>query len=126
MISGFAQRVLGLMGVTALNDANDNDEIEARFDAKRALWVRDYQAQPAQNWTPITPADGADLNVGTFRAIRFDTAGTVKIDVVKSDGTKSSGITRNVSAGEQWSVASVAVTRIYATGTTATGIDALG
>lgn len=79
----------------------------------------------AQTWTPITPSDTVAFAAASpaiaFRALRFDVAGTVKFDA--SGGT---GITRNVAAGEVWAASSAAVLRIYATGTSASGIDGLG
>lgn len=126
MLTILIRRVLGFLNGSVepgLSAASESASGELAVDAARALWVRDYQGQPAQTWTPITPSDSAALP--SFRALRFDTAGTVKLDLVTSSGA-SSGVTRNVAAGEVWSATSAAITRIYTTGTTATGIDGLG
>lgn len=125
MLNALVRKILGLLNGNAENTLPDNTEVEGRTDNLGALWTRDYQQQPAQSWTPLTPADGTDQTV-PYRALRFDVAGTVKIDSINSSGTRVVGTTRNVSAGEVWSASLAAVPRIYATGTTASGIDGLG
>jgi hypothetical protein len=71
---------------------------------------------PASNVFDITPADGADLALFA-RAIRVGGSGTLKIDAAQS-GT----VTLTVFAGE---VVPIRTRRVYATGTTATGLVGL-
>jgi len=71
---------------------------------------------PATGVLVVTPSDTADL-IKTVRAIRANTAGTVKITAI--DGTAP---TLNFYAGE---TRPVAATRIWLTGTTATGIEGM-
>jgi hypothetical protein len=68
----------------------------------------------------VTPNDGADLAFVT-RAIRANVAGTIKV-ALYTDQTDAAPVTMNFAAGE---TRSVRATRIYATGTTATGIEAM-
>lgn len=70
---------------------------------------------PAEDFYPVTPADGADLAVST-RAICLAVGGDVKVH--KLNGTP---VTLTLPAG----VIPIRVRRIWATGTTATGITAL-
>lgn len=65
----------------------------------------------------VTPSDVADLGDGPCVALLIGAAGTLTVDTV--DGT--SNITLAVEAG----VVALAVSRVYATGTTATDISAL-
>lgn len=72
---------------------------------------------PAVDIVPIAPDDGNDLATHA-RAIRCSgTAGTLRI-------TTFEGVVRdtNIALGERLSVV---VTRVHATGTTATGLEAL-
>ena len=124
-VQAFARAVLGLINGAAEAAVADTKMTHLVVDPLRALWTRDYQQQPAQSWTPLAPADGADQTV-PYRALRFDVAGAVKFDVITSGGARTSGITRNVAAGEVWSASLASIPRIYATGTTASGIDGLG
>lgn len=71
---------------------------------------------PADDVVPITPSDSADLTEA-IRAIRLSmsgTAGTVRV-------TTRAGNVRDlpIVAGEQWTVR---ITRVWATGTTASGL----
>jgi hypothetical protein len=125
VFNALVRKVLGLLNGNAEAPIGETDSTEPRVDPLGALWTRDYQGQPAQSWTPLTPSDSTDQTV-PFRALRFDGAGTVKVDLIKSDGTRSSGVTRNVAAGEVWAASLTAIPRIYSGGTTATGIDGLG
>jgi hypothetical protein len=114
------RKTLGLIGAT-LYSLTDNNSAEGYVDALGALWTRDYQSQPAQTWTPITPSGTAFASqspVVTFRALRFDAAGAVTF--TNQAGTS---ITRTVAAGEVWNASSNAITAIAAyTG----GLDGLG
>ena len=75
-----------------------------------------YIPAPAQDLIPVTPNDSADL--ATYaRALRIGAGGTLRI-------TTAAGNVRNtnVIANE---VLQVSVRRVHATGTTATGIEAM-
>lgn len=124
MFNPLVRKILGFVNGTA-ESYDDTSSSEGRVDNLGALWTRDYQGQPAQSWTPLTLNDAADQTV-PYRAIRFDGGGTVKVDLIDSSGTRHSGITRNVAAGERWDAGLAAVPRIWSNGTTATGIDGLG
>ena len=89
-------------------------------DGRRRLYVT---SGPADAVDVITPSDAAPLS-RFYRGFRFDVGGTVKVDFVTGTGGSTLGVTRNVAAGEvpPWGAA---VTKIYATGTTASGIDGL-
>ena len=71
---------------------------------------------PAVDLVPITPNDATDLSI-TARAIRCQTGGTLRI-------TTREGVVRNtnIASGE---VLTVLVDRVHATGTTATGLEAM-
>ncbi len=71
---------------------------------------------PADDAFPITPSDTTDLSV-MVRALRIASTGTGGIVRV----TTRSGTVRDlpIAAGEQWEVR---VSRVWTTGTTATGI----
>ena len=76
-----------------------------------------YQnSYPAQGVLTVTPSDTVDLTK-VVRAIRANTAGTIRITSV--DGTIGN---LNFLAGE---TRPVACTRIWAAGTTATGIEGM-
>jgi hypothetical protein len=69
------------------------------------------------HWVAVaTPSDSADLAFVT-RAIRANVAGTVKVDLYTGGS-----VTMNFAAGE---TRSVRATRVYAAGTTATGIEVM-
>lgn len=70
---------------------------------------------PADNIAPVTPNDGTDLTAVT-RALIVSVGGTLKVSL--RDG---SAVTVTVPAG----VLPIRVARVWATGTTATGITAL-
>ena len=74
---------------------------------------------PATDAMPVTPSDTTDLAVMTkaLRVAATGTGGTVRV-------ITEAGTTRDlpIAAGEQWDVR---VSRVLATGTTATGIWAL-
>ena len=70
---------------------------------------------PADNIAPVTPDDGTDLTDVT-RGIIIAVGGTVKFTLL--DGT---AVTVTLPAGQF----SIRVARVWATGTTATGITAL-
>ena len=88
-----ARTVVGaLYGI--VKQLGENGTSQLWTDLLGALWVRDYQQQPAQTWTPITPgATTFAAQAITFRALRFDAGGTVTMTVA------SGSITRNVQAG---------------------------
>jgi hypothetical protein len=115
MLQVFVRKVLGFVGTTAETLA---DAVKARLhvDQLGALWVRDYLSQPAQGWKLITKDDAGAL-AGKYRALRFDVAGAVKVDVLDPDGTAVNTLIRNVQAGEVWPAA--CVRRVYNTGTDA-------
>lgn len=71
---------------------------------------------PADDALPITPSDSTDL-AEAIRAIRLATTGTAGIVRV----TTRAGAVRDLplGAGEQWNVR---ISRVWATGTTATGL----
>ena len=127
MTTILVRKALGFLSGSAEPAVGDMSGGEVVTDALRALWTRDYQAQPAQSLTPISTSIDVTA-VPSFRRLRFDGAGTVKIDAIKGDGTTAAGVTFTVSAGEVWNVASVAIAKIYSTanGTSATGIVGLG
>ena len=70
---------------------------------------------PADKIAPVTPADGADLSNVT-RALIVAVGGALKVNL--RDGTS---VTITVPAG----VLPISVARVWATGTTATGITAI-
>ena len=70
----------------------------------------------ARDLVPVTPSDDDDLEVSA-RALRIGTGGTLRITTAKGNVRNT-----NVDDGE---VLLVQVTRVHATGTTATGIEAL-
>lgn len=71
---------------------------------------------PADDLLPITPSDSTDL-AETIRAIRLPATGTAGIVRV----TTRAGSVRDlpIAAGEQWTVR---ISRVWATGTTASGL----
>ena len=73
---------------------------------------------PAERIIPISTSSDV-TSIPQFRALRFDGAGTFKFDI--SGG--ATGVTRTVEAGEVWTVQSACFSKIYSSGTTATGID---
>lgn len=70
---------------------------------------------PADNVSPVTPNDGTDLTYVT-RGLIIATAGTLKISLI--DGT---AVTITAPVG----ILPIRVARVWATGTTATGITAM-
>lgn len=88
-------------------------------NATEETLVKTISAQTAE------PLDvSSDItSIPTFRALRFDVAGVFKYDTVGG----STGVTRNVAAGETLLYASTCFAKIYsaAHGTTASGIDKL-
>ena len=70
---------------------------------------------PADDYFPITPADGADLSV-TVRALVIAVGGDVKVTKPNGDA-----VTLTLPAGQF----SGRVVRVWSTGTTATGITGL-
>ena len=70
----------------------------------------------------VTPNDGANLAVVPALALKIGIGGTVKVDTYAADGvTPSLAVPFTVSSGE---LLPFPVTKVYATGTTATGIVA--
>lgn len=67
----------------------------------------------------IAPDDSNDLP-RLYRAIRVNGAGTIKVIVLQSDGSRSSPFTDDVTAGELYYAGPVV--RVYNTGTTASGL----
>lgn len=70
---------------------------------------------PADDYFPITPADGADLSV-TVRALVIAVGGDVKVTKPNGDA-----VTLTLPAG----ATPIRVVRVWSTGTTATGITGL-
>lgn len=70
----------------------------------------------ALDLVPVTPSDSVNLTVAA-RALRIGTGGTLRI-------TTLSGIVRNTNVGDG-EMFIVGVLRVHATGTTATGIEAM-
>jgi hypothetical protein len=66
---------------------------------------------------PVTPSDTVDLPNMPARGLRAITAGTVKYEMLRSDGATRYAVTETLAAG---AVLPVAVYRVYATGTSAT------
>lgn len=85
--------------------------VDHQLSGNSADWTAPYHFVAV-----ITPSDSTDLAYVT-RAIRANGAGTVKVDLY-TGGT----VTMNFLAGE---TRSVRATRIYATGTSATTIEAM-
>lgn len=84
-------------------------------DHQIACPAADWRAP--MHWVAVaTPSDSADL-VFVTRAIRANVAGTIKVDLYTGGS-----VTMNFAAGE---TRSVRATRVYATGTTATGIEVM-
>lgn len=71
---------------------------------------------PHDNAAVVTPADGADL-ANASRALLVGVGGTVTVDMV--------GVGTNIALPLQAGYSPCRVTRVYATGTTATGIVAV-
>jgi hypothetical protein len=74
------------------------------------------QKQPAHDIVPVTPNDSTDLPDGLCRGLLIASGGTLKIHV--ADGTAR---TLTVPAG----IIPVYAKRVWATGTSATGIAAI-
>jgi hypothetical protein len=70
---------------------------------------------PAHDIVPVTPNDGADLP-DVAVALYVETAGTLRVTTV-------SGNTRDLSVAD-FAIVPVGITRVHATGTSATGIHA--
>lgn len=70
----------------------------------------------ARDIVPVTPSDTVDLDISA-RSLRFAGGGTLRI-------TTASGAVRNTTVIDA-EILPVQVTRVHATGTTATGIEAL-
>lgn len=74
----------------------------------------------------VTPSDGTDLPNGITRGLYCTGAGNIAVQLVRQDASGAvtilSTVTLAVAAGE---VLPIAVSRVLATGTTATGISAL-
>lgn len=66
---------------------------------------------------PVTPSNTIDIPNGPARGLRIVTAGDVKYEITKSDGTTRYQVTETFAAG---AVLPFAVYRVYATGTTST------
>jgi hypothetical protein len=108
----------------ALAVLGDSDAAEVKqlvVDGLNCLWTRDAQAQPAQSLALLDLSSTDITSLPTFRAIRFDSGGTFKVDLAGG----ASGITFNVASGEVWSMSNACFTKLYHTGTTATGIYGL-
>ena len=73
-------------------------------------------SDPARHIAAVTPADGTDLPGGTTRSLLIGAAGNIKV-------TTAGGETVTVAVPAGYNP--FAVTRVWATGTTATGIVAL-
>lgn len=76
---------------------------------------------PFELGAAITPSDTGDLSAVEHRALYISLAGTLRADVLMADGITRITINTNVTDNGlfQWRVV-----RVYATGTTATGIIA--
>lgn len=90
--------------------------------ANRHAWDAADDESPGSDVVPITPSDGSDVTTTSgsdtitgVRALRANTAGTIKV-------TTSAGNARimNFLAGE---TRPVFASRVWSTGTTATGIE---
>lgn len=77
----------------------------------RALSISD----PTRDIVPVTPNDGADLSV-FCNALYVETGGTLVLTTI-------GGAQRTVKVGD-FSILPVSVARVWATGTTASGIHA--
>lgn len=80
---------------------------------------RDYtrdSTSPAEDVVPIDVSSTDHTPAQPYRALRANVAGTITVDTLSGTGR-----VLNFAAGEQ---RAVYVTKIYKTGTTATGIEA--
>lgn len=111
------RKILGYFFSTNVEtDANDADAGQLATDAKRALWTRDYQAQPAQDGVAVTPSDSTDLTTAA-RALYVGGTGDVTIITPAGNTVTYSSVPVGVLP--------VAAKRVKATGTTATNIVAM-
>lgn len=93
------------------NDANKRRR-ELRVDTQGRLFLAPFTTPAA-----VTPSDSTDLPGGACSGLVAAGAGAVKIDTANA-----TGVTLQIAAGVMMPVAA---TRVYSTGTTATGIVAL-
>jgi hypothetical protein len=110
MLELIARKVLGLLNGNAEPGLpTDVSSTQLVTDLFRALWVRDYMSQPAQQWVVITPGSPGTLPAG-IRSIRVDIAaggtGTATFTFAGALGSA----TLNVAAGEILSITSTAAT----------------
>lgn len=105
----------GGSGATAALQTTGNTKLDALIAALTARLLTD--GGPWAYADPVTPSDVADLPNMPARGLRVITAGTVKYEMLRSDGTTRYAVTETLAAG---AVVPAAVYKVWSTGTSAT------